>query len=167
MTALAHRADSALVTSTADAENNRGAAIRRRVDRLGIGDREWHALTGIDRKTLHRAMNNVSTTRPGTYAAIEAELDRLEAKMAGQPVAERRTPEADDPSLVRIEVPNVYGTKALIFTSAPENLPAVEAMIDRIMRRRAAQLGDEGALEGAGWEDSPAEDADTDDTQNG
>lgn len=134
MKELASRADSLPVTSSAGNETDRGAAIQRRIDALGISDREWHTQTGIDRKTLHRAIRNEPGTRASTYTAIEAELDKLEAKVAGVPTAQE-APEA--PRVVRIEVPNVYGARALIVEGPVDDLPALEAMVDRIMRRMA------------------------------
>ncbi len=137
MNELASRADSTTVTSSAGSDDDRGAAIQRRIDNLGISDREWHAKTGIDRKTLHRAIRNEPGTRAATYTAIESNLDKLEAKMAGEPVAEQ-APER--PNVVRIEVSNVYGTRALIVEGAIEDRAELEEMVDRIMRRRAAEM---------------------------
>lgn len=137
MSARAVKADSPPVTSSGD-ENNRGAAIQRRIDALGISDREWHAQTGIDRKTLHRAIRNEPGTRPSTYTAIEAELDKLEAKVSGRAVAQ---PAPERPNVVRIEVPNVYGAQALVFEGPVESLPELEAAVDRIMRRLAREQG--------------------------
>lgn len=136
---VADRADSGTVTSSAGGENDRGAAIRQRIDALGISDREWHATTGIDRKTLHRAIRNEPGTRAGTYLAIESALDKLEAAIAGQPVAR---PAESTPRVVRIEVPNVYGAQAIIVEGPVDDLPALEAAVDRIMRRLAADQKD-------------------------
>lgn len=66
---------------------DRGASIQRRLNALGISDREFHEQTGIDRKTLRRAVAGQEKVRPSTYAAIEAALDKLEAKVGGGPVA--------------------------------------------------------------------------------
>lgn len=129
MSGMLDRADLPAVTSGGDA-TDRGAEIRRRFDELGISDREWHAQTGIDRKTLHRAMQNQPGTRSSTYAAIESNLDQLERMAAGEPVAQPAT--ATD--LIRIEVQGVYGAKALIVEGSPENQAQLEAMVDRIMR---------------------------------
>lgn len=133
-------ADSGSVTSSAGSEDDRGAAIQRRIDALGISDREWHAQTGIDRKTLHRAIRNEPGTRPSTYTAIEAEMDKLEAKFAGRPVSQR-VPE-ERPNVMRVEVQGVYGAKALVFEAPVENLAELEAMVDRVMRRLANEAGE-------------------------
>lgn len=139
MKELASRADSLPVTSSAGNETDRGSAIQRRIDALGISDREWHTQTGIDRKTLHRAIRNEPGTRASTYTAIEAELDKLEAKILGRPVVQQ-TPEK--PNVMRIEVQNVYGATGLVFEAPVENIPELEAMVDRIMRRLAGESVD-------------------------
>lgn len=142
MSQLVSRADSSPVTSSAGNSGDRGAVIARRIDALGISDREWHTQTGIDRKTLHRAIRNEPGTRASTYTAIEAELDKLEAKVTGQAVAQR-TPEMPRPNVIRVEVQGVYGAKALVFEAGPENIAELEAMVDRIMRRLAGEQNDD------------------------
>lgn len=132
MNDVTDRADSSVVTSSAGDDTDRGAAISARIDALGITDREWHAITGIDRKTLNRARRNEPGTRPGTYTAIEAELDKLEKRAAGEPVAIEQPPAK--PAMLRVEVRGVYGADALIVEAPPENLGELEEMVDRIMR---------------------------------
>lgn len=141
MNALADRAQSGPVTSTSGNEDDRGARIKERIDALGISDREWHSQTGIDRKTLHRAMRNEPGTRSATYTAIESELDRLEARMSGVAVSH---PAPEKPSVMRVEVQGVYGAKAIVFEAPVENVAELEAMVDRIMRRLA---GDDPAAQ--------------------
>lgn len=139
MNALRDRADSSVVTTSAGDDTDRGAAIKTRFDALGMTDREWHATTGIDRKTLHRAIRNEPGTRSSTYTAIESELDKLEQKFAGEPVATVKP----TPTVLRVEVRGVYGADALIVEAPPENLGELEEMVDRIMRnlRRTGELG--------------------------
>jgi hypothetical protein len=129
MSDMLDRADSSAVSTSGD-DSDRGAEIRRRFDALGISEREWHTKTGIDRKTLHRAIENQPATRSSTYAAIESNLDKLEALAAGQPVAMP----ALAPHLIRVEVQGVYGAKALIIEGDSTDTAALEAMVDRIMR---------------------------------
>lgn len=132
---LASRAQSVLVTSSAGSEDDRGAAIKDRIDALGISDREWHAQTGMDRKTLHRAMRNEPGTKAATYTAIESWLDKFEAKVAGGPVAA----ELAKPNVIRFEVQGVYGARALVVEGPVENIAELEAAVDRIMRRLASE----------------------------
>lgn len=135
------RADLPAVTTSAGDSSDRGSAIARRIEALGITDREWHAVTGIDRKTLNRAIRNEPGTRPGTYTAIEAELDKLEARNAGEAVTAAQQEIA--PGVVRVEVQGVYGAKALVFQAPVENIDVLEQMVDRIMRRLAAGQEDD------------------------
>lgn len=114
MQAVAYKADLPVVTTGEGYEDTRGGAIKRRVEALGIGDREWHEATGIDRKTLNRAIENVSTVRPSTYTAIEAELDKLEALKAGRPAA--RVIRSDDPGvdMMEVTVEGNFGVRAVV-----------------------------------------------------
>ena len=121
-----------VMNSGGEDDGDRGAAIRRRFDALGLSDREWHARTGIDRKTLLRAMEGNPRTRSSTYDAIEANLDKLERLAAGLPAALSAAESV--PHLIRITVEGVYGAKALIVEGAPEDQAQLEAMVDRIMR---------------------------------
>lgn len=142
MNALAGMTGSRLVTSSAGGEDDRGAAIQRRIEALAIGDREWHAITGIARQTLHRAIRNEPGTKKATYVAIEAFLDKLEAKRDGKPVALGSPPK---PNVVRYEVQGVYGAKAIIVEGPVESIAELEASVDRILRRMAREQGDPDA----------------------
>lgn len=113
MSAALHEADFSVVTSSGGDDSDRGAAIRRRFEALGISDREWHASTGIDRKTLHRAMRNEPGTRSSTYAAIEACLDKLEAAVNGRASTGLVV---DDPGddLIEVELEGNFGVRAVV-----------------------------------------------------
>lgn len=106
MSALLDRANLAVVTT------DRGAAIRQRFDALGISEREWHARTGIDRKTLIRAMENGPNVRASTYAAIESNLDKLEARVDGRPTVQPVGDPADD--LMEVVVEGNFGVRAVV-----------------------------------------------------
>lgn len=86
MNELASRADLRPVTSSSgDDGDDRGTTIERRFKALDMGWREWHEKTGIDRKTLQRAIDGHS--QASTYTAIEAELEKFEARNSGMPTA--------------------------------------------------------------------------------
>jgi hypothetical protein len=113
MNGLLSSADFSVVTSSGGDSSDRGAAISRRFEMLGISDREWHTITGIDRKTLHRAISNYPGTRNSTYDAIEANLDKLEAAVSGEPTTARPIGDpADD--LVEISVEGNFGVRAVV-----------------------------------------------------
>lgn len=103
MKVVGNTAQSAPVTS------DRGDQIKDRLDRLGISDREFYAKTGIDRKTLNRAIAGASGVRGSTYMAIEAALDKLEAAMHGQPVT--RAPSEDT---VEFTIEGNFGVRAVV-----------------------------------------------------
>lgn len=86
----------------------RGERIKERLDDLGISDREWYAKTGIDRKTLHRAISGAPGTRASTYLAIETALDELERKVQGKP----HRAASDD--YVEFTVEGNFGVRAVV-----------------------------------------------------
>jgi hypothetical protein len=59
-------------------EQTRGSLIQERLDAIGITDREFHAHTGIDRKTLRRAVADDPSVRAKTSHLIENWLTRRE-----------------------------------------------------------------------------------------
>lgn len=139
MNAPANRAQSRGVSSAGDS-GNRGAAIKKRMDDLGITDREFHARTGIGRKTVSRAVRNDPTVRPGTYTAIEAELGKMEDANAGQPTTQPRGfIEDEHGGVVRIRLEGVFGAEAAIVEAPADNPDALAAALDIIMRRMQAQ----------------------------
>lgn len=145
MNALANRAQSRVVSSAGDS-SDRGAAIKKRMDDLGITDREFHARTGIGRKTVAKAVRNDPTVRPGTYTAIEAELGKMEAANAGEPTTRPRGfIEDEHGGVVRIRLEGVFGAEAAIVEAPADNPDALAAALDIIMRRMQAQpeAGDE------------------------
>jgi len=89
-------------------DEDRGAGIRRRLDAIGISDREWHTRTGIDRKTLHRAIDNDEKVRPTTYQAIADWLDRIERENQGVPASDPQ----DD--LIEVELSGNFGIRAVV-----------------------------------------------------
>lgn len=70
-------------------DEQRGHDIARRMDRLGISTRELAQRVDVDRQTVARARSGES--RPATFGAIEAFLDRLEAEIHGERIDEHTT----------------------------------------------------------------------------
>lgn len=112
MTDVTDAADSRAVTSNEGNGDDRGAEIQRRFDDLGISDREWHSTTGIDRKTLNRAIDNDPRTRSSSYTAIESWLDKLEAKFAGKAVAQESPP--IDSGLIEFDITGDFGVHVVV-----------------------------------------------------
>jgi hypothetical protein len=108
-------------------DDDRGAEIRRRLDAIGISDREWHARTGIDRKTLNRAIANDERLRVSTRQAIDDWLDRIERENAG-PVD---NPEDD---LIEVEVSDSSGVRRAIVRGPVRDREQLTAMVARLIR---------------------------------
>ena len=143
MNAPANRAQSRVVSSAGDS-SDRGAAIKKRMDDLGITDREFHNRTGIGRKTVSRAVRNDPTVRPGTYTAIEAELSKMEDASAGRPTTQPRGfIEDEHGGVVRIRLEGVFGAEAAIVEAPADNPDALAAALDIIMRRMQPERGDD------------------------
>lgn len=127
------RADLPVVTTSDD----RGAEIQRRLDDLGITDREFYARTGIDRKTLRRAVAGEEGTRLSTYMAINAALDKLEALTRGQDVS---TPGAD---YVEFTVEGNFGVRAVV-KGPVKDMEELQRAVSRLVREmRASEEGDD------------------------
>lgn len=117
--------DTAQSTPVADSE--RGERIQERLERLGISDREFHETTGIDRKTLRRAVSAEGNVRSSTYAAIEAELDKLEEKVAGP----QQRPVGDD--LVEFTIEGNFGVRAVV-KGPVRDMAALQDAVTRLVR---------------------------------
>jgi hypothetical protein len=128
MNKLASGADLRSVTSSNGDGDDRGSAIGRRFEALGISDRDWHATTGIDRKTLRRAIANGSNA--STYTAIEAWLDKLEARNAGAPVAIPAQAKSSE-DLIEFDISGDFGVHVVV------KGPVRDA---DVLRRQAAEL---------------------------
>jgi hypothetical protein len=120
MHALASQAQSAFVT------DERGAEIQRRLAELGITDREFYAKTGIDRKTLRRAVAGEEGTRASTYMAINAALDKIEAVVRGVEM----DPSAD---FVEFTVEGNFGVRAVV-KGPVKDMEELQKAVSRLVR---------------------------------
>lgn len=126
---LGYTAQSALVM----ANNNgvdQGAEIKRRMDALKISDREFYNRTGIDRKTLNRAIGNEPGVRRSTYMAIETALDKLEAFAAGEPTTVTPTAEGD---YVEFTVEGNFGVRAVV-RGPVKDMEELQRAVGRLVR---------------------------------
>ena len=106
----------------------RGQAIQRRLDNLGISDREFHEQSGIDRKTLRRAVAGEERTRPSTYAAIESALSKIEQRIRPD------LPEQGESGLVTFQLSGDFGVEVVV-KGPVENLGELEASVERLIAR--------------------------------
>lgn len=131
--------DTADLADVGEEGESRGAAIKRRFDTLGISGREWQTETGIDRKTLARAMDDNPVVRDTTYTAIETALDRIERHNAGMPAgAVVETDPANDLVTVRLE--GNFGVKAVV-EGPVRDLDALEELVAHLVREMKGDIG--------------------------
>lgn len=131
MVALRYAAESPGVTDDED----RGSAIQRRLDNLGVGDREFYARTGIDRKTLRRAVAGEEGVRTSTYIAIESALDKMEALTRGVP-----TTEAFGGDYVEFTVEGNFGVKAVV-KGPVKDMDELQRAVGRLIREMRGEEG--------------------------
>lgn len=134
--ALRGTAESPLVV-----DSERGTKIQGRLDALGISDREWSERTGIDRKTLRRAVAGEERVRPTTYDMIEAALDKLEQLTAGVPTRAITDP-GDD--LVEFTIEGNFGVRAVV-KGPVRDMAALQSAVTKLVRdmQGPAQSGDD------------------------
>lgn len=125
MYAVLSTAESALVGDT-----ERGDEIKRRLEALGISDREFHETTGIDRKTLRRAIEGQDRVRPSTFVAIESALMQLEQRVTG-PKARAVGDPRDD--LVEFTIEGNFGVRAVV-KGPVRDMDALESAVAKLVR---------------------------------
>ena len=116
-------------------DDDRGAAIAKRLDDLGISAREFYEVTGIDRKTLGRAIANEERVRPSTYAAIESALTDLEQRAQGVPIGD------PDDDLVEFTVEGNFGVRAVV-KGPIRDMDKLQAAVARLVREMKGDTPD-------------------------
>lgn len=111
--------------------NDRGAEIQRRLDRLNLSDRDFERRTGVERKTLRRAIEQGDRTRESTFRNIELALDQLEARLRGEPTATPAAPEARGPNMVTLR--RSEGDIDVVVEGPIENIEALAATVERLV----------------------------------
>lgn len=118
-----------------------GADIQRRRLAIGMSVAELAKRASVDRGRLS-ALERGDKVRDTTLAAVVRALSDIEHELGMDepsqvvPVEAAPTPA---PHMVRIEVDGVYGAKALVVEGPVDDLPALEAAVDRILRRLAGE----------------------------
>ena len=92
------------------ANEERGRAIQKRLDDLGLSAREFEDRTGVNRKTLGKAVAGNANTRDTTYEAIESYLDGLEARISGKGT----TAPAPDDDMIELTIEGDFGVRAVV-----------------------------------------------------
>jgi len=91
---------------------------------------------GVDRGSL-TALEAGQPVRDTTVASVEKTLTDLEHEMGMDLPAQvvPITASAPDPGFIRFKVEGVYGANALVIEGPVENIGALEAAVDRLLRR--------------------------------
>jgi predicted transcriptional regulator len=121
--------------------NKRAADIRARREYLGMSRAALAKRAGVDRGKLQRFEDGKDDPSDRWIGGVERALDMFEVE-TGHEAREGAEVVSGSPHIVRFEVQGVYGAKALIVEGPVEDLPALEAAVDRIMRRLAGEQKD-------------------------
>ena len=123
-------------TSLGRVDDNRGSEVKARREALGLSVRSLASLADVDRGRLAKFEEGETSPRDYWIQRVENALDRAEAEGV------ELSPGDDEPApsgLIRFKVEGVYGAKALVVEGPVENLPELEEMVDRVMRRLAGE----------------------------
>lgn len=101
----------------------RGGAIRRRMDDLGVGLNEVAEVAGVARNSVHNATRGAASER--TYRRVEIALDKLE----GTPDVVAVVPGG----IVEFEVTGDFDVK-VIAKGPIENVDEIRAQVTRLVR---------------------------------
>lgn len=129
-----------LPTTVGVMSDTAGDRYKARRTAIGLSVSALAKRAHVDRGSL-TALEQGQPVRDTTLAAIEKALAELEHELGmDEPSAVSLVspePVAEKPHTIRFEVQGVYGAKALIVEGPVDDLPALEAAVDRIMRRLA------------------------------
>ena len=117
----------------------RGQAIQKRLDDLGLSAREFEDRTGVNRKTLGKAVAGNANTRDTTYEAIESYLDSMEARIAGKGAT------ATDGDMIELTIEGDFGVRAVVKGPIRDKAELMEMTKELIRELRS---GDAEATDG-------------------
>lgn len=122
-------------------EHARGARIQARLDGLKMSDRQFHDYSGIDRKTLRRAVAGDVSVRPNTYRTIENWLDRLETRAKGFEGLPDEAAAEEQPRLVTYRIKGDFGVEVVVEGPVADRAE-LEASAMRLMRELRSERGE-------------------------
>jgi hypothetical protein len=123
--------------SVTENRRERGDAISARLEKLGIGEREFYRQTGIDRKTLGRAIEGLDTVRGSTYDAIETALTRLEDAVTGKAGRVELSDPEDD--FVEFTIEGNFGVRAVVKGPVRDMEQLQKAVSDLVSEMRSTE----------------------------
>jgi DNA-binding XRE family transcriptional regulator len=115
-----------------------GELVRMRRDRLGASQEEVAEQAGVNRDTVSAVEHGTSSAK--SRVLVTQALSRMEDEagltpIGDEPLVRRVEPVEGAPQLVRIQVPGLYGGKAIIVEGPIDNPEALAATVDAILRR--------------------------------
>jgi hypothetical protein len=108
---------------------------------LGVSGRQFAARTGIDRRTLQRAIDATGSVREGTYDHIETWLGRLERQAEtfdGIPDVPDEG-ESEGEKFVELEMEGVFGVARVVARGPVDDPEAVARAAMALMRELRAE----------------------------
>ncbi len=118
---------------------------RMRRERLALTQGEVADEAGVNRDTVSAVEHGQSSAK-SRRLVLDA-LTRMEEEaglspLGDEPLVRRVEPVAGAPGLLRVEVPNMYGGKALIIEGSSDDPEGLAAAVDAIMRRAYPPAGE-------------------------
>ena len=115
----------------------RGYAIKERMASLGLGPVRLAAESGVNRKTIARAIAGEASDR--VYRDIEEALDRLEGRVGPEEPSSRGA--VEEGGRVTFRLTGIYGAREVVVEGPVDKLDEIEASVERLLRGN----GDQGA----------------------
>ena len=106
---------------------SRGEQLRARRERHGMSVHNFSAQSGVDRKTISRAEADDPKVTDLTYTRLNKALDEFEADTGAAP--------GEPGAPVKFRISGVYGVAEVIVEGPVENLPELEAAVERLLLR--------------------------------
>ena len=125
-----------LATSVDGVTLERGAHFRDRRTAIGLSVLALARRANVDRGSL-AALEAGKDVRDTTIAQVDRTLTEIEHELGMDAPTQVAEPQQAGGPTIRFVVEGVYGAKALVVEGPVDNLPELEAAVDRIMRRLA------------------------------
>lgn len=108
----------------------RGASIRARRMSHGMKGTDLAQISGVSRQTIARAEKGDPTVEELTYARLEKALSDFEEEIG----LDSPRPFEQATNLVRFTIHGVYGAAEVIVEGPVENMPELQAAVDKLLR---------------------------------
>lgn len=124
-------AEAAIPVTISPMAGPRGEEIRARRIGHGMSVRDFAKLSKVDRQTITRAEADDEAVTELTYARLERALEDFEEEIGTDvPVSVV----GNGPNLVKFTIHGVYGAAEVIVEGPVENMPELQAAVDKLLR---------------------------------